>query len=96
MLLSKTEQCEKIARVAHQIFLNFFTKKPNDSLRKPMSEFPALEKGEIMKVKQYTVCMYVKNQSWQCSHISYVQYSEYSISINDCHWLQHLWFEGIP
>ena len=54
--LTKNERCERIAQVAHQKWANeqiarffeliahslIFSQKTSDSLRKPMSEFPAL------------------------------------------------------
>ena len=63
--LTKNERCEPIAQVAHQKWANewiacfyeqiahslIFSQKRSDSLRKLMSEFPALEKahfGELL------------------------------------------------
>ena len=63
-LLTKNEQCERIAQVAHQKWANewiahffeqiahllIFGQKTSDSLGKPMSKFPALGNTVIMNL----------------------------------------------
>ena len=82
-LLTKNEQCEQIAQVTHQKWANeriarfferithslIFSKNTNDALRKPMSEFPALEKW----------CMNIYGSEKYCSSCYFVQDSTYRI-----------------
>ena len=65
-LLTKNERCERIAQVAHQKWANggiahslIFLQKTSDSLRKPLSEFPALDWSLDLGIIKNSCCLKV-------------------------------------